>query len=127
MKTKIQHYKPDKEFFFIEGCYINELSNDSDDPSISIARARVLPGITTHWHLLSATIERYVILEGQGGVEVGDAASHSVFPGDVVIIPAETRQRITNTGPVDLVFLAICSPRFLPENYSHLSGVKGNN
>jgi hypothetical protein len=28
-----------------------------------------------------------------------------------------TRQRIHNPGPDDLVFLVICTPRFLPENY----------
>jgi mannose-6-phosphate isomerase-like protein (cupin superfamily) len=26
-------------------------------------------------------------------------------------------QRVTNTGEEDLVFLAICTPRFRPENY----------
>jgi mannose-6-phosphate isomerase-like protein (cupin superfamily) len=37
--------------------------------------------------------------------------------GDVVIIPAGARQRISNTGTIDLVFLAICVPRFTPGAY----------
>lgn len=117
MKTELKRYQPENEYFFVEGCYINELSNHPDDPNVSIARARVLPGISTHWHTLTATIERYVILEGQGDVEVGTAAPHTVFTGDVVVIPPNTKQRITNTGQNDLVFLAICTPRFLPGNY----------
>ena len=43
-----------------------------------------------------------------------------VVAGDVVIIPAEVRQRISNVGAGDLVFLAICSPRFTTEVYVDL-------
>jgi mannose-6-phosphate isomerase-like protein (cupin superfamily) len=39
---------------------------------------------------------------------------------DVVSIPAGVRQRISNTGIDDLVFLAICTPRFVKENYVEL-------
>jgi mannose-6-phosphate isomerase-like protein (cupin superfamily) len=42
-----------------------------------------------------------------------------VSAGDVVIIPPGARQRIANTGPADLRFLALCTPRFRPENYRH--------
>lgn len=54
---------------------------------------------------------------GQGIVSVGDSLVHDVGPGDVVRIPAGVKQRIKNTGNDMLVFLAICSPRFLIENY----------
>jgi mannose-6-phosphate isomerase-like protein (cupin superfamily) len=63
------------------------------------------------------TGERYVILEGHGLVEVGDLAPQEVGPGDVVLIPPSCRQRIANTGRADLIFLAICSPRFEPRAY----------
>lgn len=117
MKPHIQCFSASKEYFFVEGCYINELANSAQDAAVSIARARVTRNITTHWHQLSATTERYVILEGQGNVEVGDLPAQTVFPGDVVIIPPDTPQRITNTGVGDLVFLAICTPRFKTANY----------
>lgn len=107
-------------FFAAEGCFIRELSNSADDPTASIAQARVEPGITTAWHRLKNTIERYVIISGTGLAEIGDAAPRTVNAGDVVHIAAMQRQRITNIGDDDLIFLAICTPRFLPENYQEL-------
>jgi mannose-6-phosphate isomerase-like protein (cupin superfamily) len=105
------------EYYTDERCDILELSNSPDDPDASIARARVAPGVTTRWHRLKGTIERYVILEGEGSVEVGDEAPAQVGPGDVVVIPAMVRQRITNLGKTDLLFLAVCTPRFRQECY----------
>ncbi len=106
------------EYFFVtEGCYITELSNTEADPEVSIAHARVEPGVTTAWHKLRGTAERYCILAGTGLVEVGDAAPRAVTVGDVVLIAPMERQRITNTGTDDLIFLAICTPRFDVNNY----------
>jgi mannose-6-phosphate isomerase-like protein (cupin superfamily) len=80
--------------------------------------------VTTRWHRLRGTIERYVVLEGKGRVEVGDLPAQEVVPGDVVIIPADCRQRITNPGETDLVFLCVCTPRFVPEAYEDLEKLK---
>jgi len=109
----------DQEYWFREGCYIAELSNGADDEAVSIARARVLKNGVTRWHRLSGTTERYVIIKGHGRAEVGDQA-RTVAAGDVVIIPPDVPQRIVNEGREDLVFLAICTPRFRPENYQDL-------
>ena len=116
-RARIRPYDPAAEYFIAEGCFITELSNAADDPDVSIARARVEPGQTTRWHLLRDTIERYVLLEGSGQVEVGDLPPQPMGPGDVVVIPAGVRQRIGNPGPRDLVFLAVCSPRFEESAY----------
>lgn len=86
--------------------------NRADDADMSIAQARVKPGKTTQWHALTAITERYVILEGRGRVEVGNEPAQTVNAGDIVIIPASIRQRISNIGPKDLILLAICQPRF---------------
>ncbi len=91
--------------------------NGDADPECSIVRARVAPGVTTDWHRLRGTTERYVILEGAGEVSVGDHAPQAVGPGDVVLIPAMARQRIRNAGAEELVFLAVCTPRFEAGNY----------
>ncbi len=117
MKPIIKPFQADNEYYFIEGCYINELSNDIEDEALSIAQARVSPGVTTQWHRLKSTTERYVIIQGQGIVEIGDLPPHTVTSGDVVIIPENTRQRITNVSNEDLVFLALCTPRFTADNY----------
>lgn len=116
MKT-IKRYRQHKEYYFTEGCFINELWNTIEDENVSIARARLVSGETTKWHQLEGIAERYVILEGKGVVEVGNNAPSDVKPGDVVMIPAGTRQRIRSTGQDDLVFLAICTPRFVARAY----------
>lgn len=108
------------EYYFVEGCFITELSNSGADPDVSIARARVEPGVTTRWHRLAGTTERYVIVEGRGYVEIEGLAPREVADGDVVVIPPLAAQRICNTGAGDLVFLAICSPRFVESNYEGL-------
>lgn len=116
MKSTILHTPESEEYYFREGCHILELSNSPADEDVSIARARVEPGKTTRWHRLKDTTERYVILQGTGLAEVGDLAN-TVTTGSVVIIPPMQPQRITNTGTDDLIFLAICSPRFRPDCY----------
>ena len=117
MKPVIRRADASGEYYTDERCDIRELSNDADDAEASIARARVAPGVTTRWHRLRGTTERYVILEGRGRVEIGELAPQLVEPGDVVLIPPLCRQRITNVGKTDLVFLAICTPRYQQHNY----------
>ena len=108
------------EYYFEEGCFITELHNTPEDPEASVARARVEPGRTTHWHSLAAIRERYLILQGSGLVEIGDQPPRPVGPGDAVQIPPGCRQRIANTGAIDLIFLAVCTPRFVVAAYQDL-------
>lgn len=129
MKRNVSDYTKNmsKEYYFKEGCYITELRNTPDDPAVSVARVRVLPGETTRWHALRETTERYLILEGSGIFESGEKAARKVQAGDVVMIPADTSQRITNNGTNDLIFLAVCTPRFTETNYIDLSNQLSNN
>ena len=117
MKPAILPLDRSVEVYTPERCYITELANTPDDPAASIALARVVPGITTRWHRLAGTTERYVIIEGRGRVEVGDLAPREVAAGDVVLIPPLCPQRIANVGNEDLTFFAICTPRFEQRNY----------
>ena len=90
-------------------------------PEVSEAtRARVEAGVTTAWHLLRGIGERYLIISGVGQVEVGDMPPTRVGPGDVVRIPPDVRQRISNNGETDLIFYAICTPRFTESAYVDL-------
>jgi mannose-6-phosphate isomerase-like protein (cupin superfamily) len=117
VRTEILNPLVENAYDTPERCSILELSNDAGDPDVSIAQATVKAGVTTAWHRLDGVAERYVLLAGQGRVEVGAEPPQTVGPGDVVRIPAGVRQRIENTGGGDLVFLAICTPRFIPECY----------
>ena len=117
MKAEICRADPSHESLTHENCFILELANDPGDPDVSIAQARVLPGVTTEWHRVKDIDERYVIVRGKGKVEVGDLPPAGVSEGDVVRIPANTPQRITNVGEEDLVFFCVCSPRFVLSAY----------
>lgn len=113
----LSSYRPASEYYTNERCHIIEIHNRAADEGCSIARARVAPGVTTALHHLRGVIERYVILEGEGSVEIAGGAPLAVKPLDVVTIPAAASQRITNTGATDLVFLCVCTPRFRVECY----------
>lgn len=120
MKEAIQRQNLSKESYTPERCYITELHNTPEDPDASIARARVEPGVTTRWHCLKNTAERYYIAQGKGLMEVGQLAPQEVTSGDIVLIPPSCRQRITNTGSEDLIFLAVCTPRFVNDAYEDI-------
>lgn len=120
MKAAIRKRKSADEVLTAENCHILELSNAADDPGVSLARARVEPGATTRWHRLHGVTERYLILSGDGSVEIGDLPAQDVTTGDVVLIPPMCRQRIRNTGTRDLIFMAICTPRFTPDVYEDI-------
>ncbi|MDO4903935.1 MAG: cupin domain-containing protein [Lautropia sp.] len=105
------------------GCFITDWLNDPADADLSIARIRVEVGAATRLRRFQNICERYVVLQGQGRIELvgpnrsfteGDHTISALEPGDVVMIPAGYSRRITNIGAGDLIFLAICTPRFRP-------------
>lgn len=120
MKESIKHFNLNAEFYTEEGCFITEVSNTADDPGLSLARARVAPGVTTRWHRLRGITERYYIIQGKAIVEVGVLPPQEVTAGDVILIPPLCRQRITNIGTNDLIFLAVCTPRFCKDAYEDI-------
>lgn len=121
MKETIKRQNLKNEFYIDEKCYVIELSNTPDDPDVSLARARVEPGVTTRWHRLKGTSERYFIISGRGLMEVGEQPPQEVTAGDIVLIPPMCPQRITNIGSEDLIFLAICTPRFTQDAYEEIA------
>lgn len=120
MNAEIIHFNPIDEFETPERCFITEQLNRETDPDLSIARARVDPDVTTAWHKLADTDERYLIVSGTGRMELEGHEPADVVGGDIVCIPANAAQRITNTGTDDLIFFAICTPRFTPASYIEL-------
>jgi len=119
-KILLKHTAKEAEFYTDERCHIIELLNSSSDPSQSIAQARVEPGVTTALHKLIGTSEIYYILSGHGKIELGDQYAQEMNPSDLIHIPADKPQRITNLGKRDLIFLCICRPAFDPACYVDL-------
>ena len=107
------------EFWTDERCYITELCNTPEAGDASLAIARVEPGITTQLHALTETTEVYVVIEGQGLMEVG-GESFPIAAGDQVVIPPGVSQRVTVTSDTDLRFYCLCTPRFKPGCYVNL-------
>ena len=108
-----------EELWTSERCFIREIVNSADIQDFSLAEARVESGMTTQLHKLSVN-EWYIILAGEGQMEVGAKPAYPVVPGDIVSIPAETSQRIHNSSDVDLLFQCVCLPRFTPDCYASL-------
>jgi mannose-6-phosphate isomerase-like protein (cupin superfamily) len=121
-RARIIHPDPSLEFETDERCHILELWNEDEDRDVSVARARVRPGVETENHLLLRSAERYLIISGEGVVTVGDLPPRRVRQGDLVMIPAGVPQRIRNDGADDLVFYCICNPAFTPEDYQVVPG-----
>ena len=114
MKPTIVKAQSLHEFKTPERCSIAE--NWSSE-KMSIARARVKPGVTTVAHHLEEVDEIYIIIKGKGRVSVGDMEPSEVAVGDTVFIPAAASQRITNIGKTDLLFYCVCTPKFTADCY----------
>ena len=122
LSAQLRRPEPAEEALTDERCHILETGNRPDDPDLSVARARVQPGVTTRWHRLEGITERYLILAGEGLAEVEGMDPTPVQPGDLLYIPAGRAQRIRNTGDADLLFYALCTPRFKPTAYQGVDG-----
>jgi mannose-6-phosphate isomerase-like protein (cupin superfamily) len=81
----------------------------------SIAHAIIPPGEATLPHMLIRSTELYYILAGHGEMHI-DNETAPVAPGQCILIPPGARQWIRNTGPDNLVFLCIVSPKWLAED-----------
>lgn len=119
MSNQIMVKSVDKttEFFTPERVHILENWNDAGDGAVSIARARLEPGITTQLHSLTGVTERYLVVRGRGEFENEEGDWIEVAAEDIIYIPAGRPQRIRNTGTDDLVFYCVCTPRFDPAAY----------
>ena len=117
MMAVVNRPNPTAEFYTEERCWILEVWRDD---AVTVARARVAPGVTTKAHLLRGVVERYLIIEGKGIVRIGGKAPEEVGPGEVVTIPPQVSQSITNSGSSDLIFYCIWTPPFTQSCYQSL-------
>ena len=132
MKEQVAALPPDwyvpagnaSEFWTPERCYITELVNSHKTPHVSLAIARIEPGVRTQLHALSGVEEIYLVRAGRGIIEI-DGVEQELAEGDQAVVPASTAQRIMNVGASDLICYCLCRPRFQPECYADLEAEVG--
>ena len=77
----------------------------------SLAEIRHPPGTASQEHYHTEAEEVYFVIEGQGGLRV-DGETHSIGPGDVVVITPGERHKVWQEGEGDLVLLVSCVPAY---------------
>ncbi len=105
------------EFVAPDGSRIVELVRPEREGSrnLSLARATIKPGQSTHRHRHLNSEETYYVLQGEGALEVA-ARIERVSAGDARLIPAGAEHRITCMSEEPLVILCACSPPYEDED-----------
>jgi mannose-6-phosphate isomerase-like protein (cupin superfamily) len=80
----------------------------------SLAEIRHPPGTASLEHFHTEAEEVYFVLSGQGGIRV-DGETHTIGPGDVVVITPGERHKVWQEGEGDLVLLVTCVPAYSVE------------
>jgi mannose-6-phosphate isomerase-like protein (cupin superfamily) len=89
-----------------DGSTIRELHHT---PAQSLAEASLPPGGATLRHYHRRSEEIYLIVEGEGELEI-DGEQRRVAAGDAALIPPGARHRIVAAGPLRL--LCCCAPPY---------------
>jgi mannose-6-phosphate isomerase-like protein (cupin superfamily) len=80
----------------------------------SLAEASLEPGQATQRHYHARSEELYVLLEGEGDMEV-DGERSRVGPGEAILIPPGAWHQI-RAGEAPLRFLCCCAPPYSDED-----------
>lgn len=81
----------------------------------SLAEAWLEPGQATQRHYHARSEELYVLLDGEGELEV-DGERARVGPGDAILIPPGALHQIWADGDAPLRFLCCCAPPYSDED-----------
>jgi mannose-6-phosphate isomerase-like protein (cupin superfamily) len=81
----------------------------------SLAEAWLEPGQATERHYHARTEEIYVVLDGEGEMEV-DSDQRRVGPGDAILIPPGAWHQIRAEGAAPLRFLCCCAPPYADDD-----------
>jgi mannose-6-phosphate isomerase-like protein (cupin superfamily) len=91
-----------------DGSTIRELHHTAVQ-SLAEATLEVEQATERHYHRL--TEEIYVVVKGQGKMEV-DGETGYMKPGDSVLIPAGAWHQLENNGTSELRILCMCAPPY---------------
>jgi len=118
-KNEIQN-----EFITPEGEIIYELIGASalrgETTHHSLAQIIIPPGKSCALHFHKKSEETYYILNGEGWMRI-DQKEFSLHPGQACLIEPGENHQIFNRGQVDLEFLAVCAPAWVPEDSYEVS------
>jgi mannose-6-phosphate isomerase-like protein (cupin superfamily) len=81
----------------------------------SLAEATLAPDQSTRRHYHAKTEEIYVVLDGEGEMEV-DGERRRIGPGDAILIPPAARHEIRADHAMELRFLCCCAPPYRDED-----------
>jgi mannose-6-phosphate isomerase-like protein (cupin superfamily) len=75
----------------------------------------IAPGKSSLPHFHKESEESYLILSGKAELAIG-SAQFELSAGEAALIEPNETHQITNPGPGELVFLAVCVPAWRPED-----------
>ncbi len=87
------------------------LDGETGTRNQSLAEAWLEPGQTTQRHYHARSEELYVLLDGEGEMEV-DGERSRVRAGHAILIPPGARHQVTASGGGPLRFLCCCAPPY---------------
>ena len=95
---------------------IRELASPSNSSLTrhSFAEIRHPPGTASQEHFHTEAEEVYFVIGGHGGLRV-NGETHTIRPGDVVVIAPGERHKVWQEGEADLVLLVTCVPAYSVE------------
>jgi mannose-6-phosphate isomerase-like protein (cupin superfamily) len=96
-----------------DGAIVRELASPRNSRLTrhSLAEIRHPPGTASQEHYHTEAEEVYYVLSGHGGILV-DGETHTIKPGDVVIIAPGERHKVWQEGDGNLVLLVTCVPAY---------------
>jgi mannose-6-phosphate isomerase-like protein (cupin superfamily) len=111
----VRNLSSQKPFTTADGSRIRSILDLSNAPvkNQSLAEAFVPAGTSTTRHHHKVSEEFYLILEGNGTMEIS-GTTQNVGPGDAVLIPPLAWHQIT--AMQDLRFLCCCAPPYAHED-----------
>jgi mannose-6-phosphate isomerase-like protein (cupin superfamily) len=103
-------------FTTVDGSTIRVLlDGETGTRNQSLAEAWLEPGQETQRHYHARSEELYVLLDGEGEIEVDGERSH-VGPGQAILIPPGARHQIRASDGGPLRFLCCCAPPYAHED-----------
>ena len=104
-----------KPFRTKDGSQIRSILDCTNAPvcNQSLAEASLAQGASTDRHYHKKTEEFYVLLDGEGTIEI-DGEERRVAPGDAILIPPGAWHQIT--ASTALRFLCCCAPPYSHED-----------